>query len=86
MSAKRVRFTYDIKFGKQEEKEAFVKRLEDVRSLLSGRWGADLDNLGLMSAMFDLVEATFPARHSAGNERQTPRSFLRNNGKLFSPS
>ena len=40
-----------------------------------------MDNLGMMSAMFDMVEGVVPPAPSAGNERQTTLSFLRSSGE-----
>ena len=80
---KRVRYTFDIHFSAEAEKDAFIKRLSSVRTLLSmGESNAAMDNFGMMSAMFDLVEGFVPSAPSAGNERQTTRSFMRSNGKL----
>ena len=53
---KRVRYTLDIHFRDGAEKDAFVKRLGTVRSLLSSGNASSVDNFGLMSAMFDIVE------------------------------
>ena len=79
---KRVRYTFDIHFSAEAEKDAFVRRLSSVRALLSGREGiSTMDNLGMMSAMFDMVEGVVPPAPSAGNERQTTLSFLRSSGE-----
>ena len=81
---KRVRHTFDIHFSAEAEKDAFVRRLSSVRALLSGREGiSTMDNLGMMSAMFDMVEGVVPPAPapSAGNERQTTMSFLRSSGE-----
>ena len=80
---KRVCYTLDIHFGVEEEKEAFVRRLKVVRALISGEQGVlAVDNLGLMSAMFDVVEAAMPQASSAGNKQESVQSFMRNNGKF----
>ncbi|XP_019856532.1 PREDICTED: uncharacterized protein LOC109585045 [Amphimedon queenslandica] len=52
-SGTRIRMTFNIEFQSVAEKGAFSRRLEDVRSLLSKN---KLDNFGLMTAMFDVVE------------------------------
>ena len=43
MSRKRVRYTFDVHFGSQEEKVAFVCRLKRVRELLSPEDGPPLE-------------------------------------------
>lgn len=81
-SGKRVRYTLDIHFSVEAEKDAFKRRLSSVRALLSGGESvASIDNYGLMSAMFDIVEGTVSPTSSAGNSRQITRSFMRNSGK-----
>ena len=69
-------------FGTEAEREAFIRRLGSIRALLSGGEGTvGIDNFGLMSAMFDIVEGVVPTA-SAGNERQNVyQSFLRDSGK-----
>ena len=58
---KRVRYTLDVHFSCEVEKDAFVRRLKSVRVLLSGEENlAAIDNFGLMSAMFDIVEGVVP--------------------------
>ena len=53
-----------------------------MRALLSGREGiSTMDNLGMMSAMFDMVEGVVPPAPSMGNECQTTMSFLRSSGE-----
>lgn len=79
---KRVRYTLDVHFAVEAEKAAFVSRLQGVRGLLSG--GEGMDNFGVMSAMFDMVERTIPPTSNAGNERQSSQSFMRDSGKLLS--
>ena len=60
----------------EAEKDVFVRRLSSVRTLLSGDDSmASINNFGLMSAMFDIVEAVVPPSPMAGNERQTTLSF-----------
>lgn len=79
---KRVRYTLDVHFSVEAEKDAFVRRLGAVRKLLSGDESMlSIDNYGLMSAMFDIVEGIVSPDPSAGNERQNTQSFMRNCGK-----
>ena len=80
---KRIRYTLDIHFGLEAEKDVFLKRLSAVRDILSGGESlASIDNFGLMSAMFDIVEG-LGGIPSAGNERQSVQSFMRDSGKLL---
>ena len=66
---KRVRFTaaIDVALPNKEARKAFKDRLTSVRDLLSPPGGPKLDNLGLMTALFDLAEASRPntAIHSS---------------------
>lgn len=87
---KRVRYDLDIQFSVEAEKDAFVKRLKAVRALISGGEGVRaVDNFGLMSAMFDIVEATIPQQgtSSTGDRRESSssqiQSFMRNSGKCL---
>lgn len=79
---KRPRFTLQATFTSAEEKDAFVRRFEDVCKLLQPVGAPPLDNHGLLCAMLDAVERTrqtpFPG---AGDEPVETRSFLRNSGK-----
>jgi len=53
---KRVRYTLELHFSGEEEREAFSRRLSAVRQLLSPPGVARVDNTALMSALFDAVE------------------------------
>ena len=76
-----MRYTLDIHFSVEAEKDAFLRRLSSVRELLSGGEGlAAIDNYGLMSAMFDIVEGMEHSTSTPGNSRQVT-SFMRSNGK-----
>ena len=64
-----MRYTLDIHFSVEAEKDVFLKRLRCVRALLSGEESvAAIDNFGLLSAMFDIVEGVVPSDQTAGNE------------------
>lgn len=76
-SRKRVRYTLDVHFSSQEEKEAFVRRLKSVRELLTPAGCPPMDNHGLMSALFDAVEESSPQH----DERVESNCFLSNSGK-----
>ena len=56
----RVRLSFSIDFDNYASKSAFGNRLEYIRSLLIPTGQRNLDNHGLMDAMFDLVEQVFP--------------------------
>ena len=76
----RVRHSLVVYFDSPAGKSAFQGRLEQVRSLLSQPGQPDLDNYGLMTAMFDLIERYTP--FLPGDEQEAPvQSFNRNSGK-----
>ena len=56
----RVRLSLGVEFG-QAAKSAFSSRLEYIRSLLTPPGLRSLDNHGLLSALFDLVEGSVPS-------------------------
>ena len=69
-------------FDSQSVRLSFKERLEHVRSRLTEVGQPTLDNYGLMSAMFDLVERCTPS--FPGNERASAvQSFNRNSGKCY---
>ena len=81
VSRKRVRYTLDVHFSTQEEKETFVRRLKSVRELLTPAGCAPMDNHSLMSAMFDAVEGRLHSTsQSAQDERIDSKCFLSNSG------
>ena len=53
-----IRFTMDVALSSDEARTAFKNRLSSVRDLLSPPGGPTLDNLGLMTALFDLDDPT----------------------------
>ena len=55
--SKRVRYTIDVTFGSEQEKNEFAARLNVVRDLLTPRGSARLDNQTLMRALFDCAQA-----------------------------
>ena len=75
----RVRYSLEINFCYEAEREAFVKRLADIRQSLSPP-GSVLDNSTLMSALFDAADKGQGPFQSA--QPVAGRSFLRNSGKL----
>ena len=54
---KRVRYTFDIHFNNTVDKEAFTKRLGEVRQALTPPGHQLLDNYGVMMKLFDIVES-----------------------------
>ena len=50
---KRVRLSLMIDFDSQEGKNVFKRRLDHVKKVLTPAGQSDLDNYGLMSAIFD---------------------------------
>ena len=54
----RVRLSLGVEFDNLAAKAAFTSRFEYVRSLLTPAGQRSIDNLGLLSALFDLVEGS----------------------------
>ncbi len=83
MASQRNRFRHSlvVNFDNQAAKAALA---EHVRSVLSPAGQPTLDNAGLMSAMFDLVEQLMPAPY-AGSPSVVParQSFNKDSGKLL---
>ena len=82
---KRVRYTLELHFSGEEERDAFSKRLMSaVRQLLSPTGAARVDNTALMSALFDAVEKTSASSPTASAESSLSSScssFQRNSGE-----
>lgn len=74
---KRVRFTLDINFGSEAEKDAFSTRLSAVREQLTPRGAHVLNNLELMQALFSLASSSSTEE---GQQCPSSGSFLRNSG------
>ena len=72
---KRTRFGFDIKFRTEEDKKAFVTRLESIRDLMTPSGSAPTDNNALMYALFDMAENLQAARRSSSHTH-TVGSFL----------
>ena len=79
-SRKRVRYTFDVHFTSQGEKDAFLRRLKNVRELLTPAGSPSLDNCSLFSALCDSFEGASqtaaPAVTDSSTEPST-KSFLR---------
>lgn len=79
---KRERYSFDLSFATLEEKEAFLKRLQNVRKLMTPAGASLLVNQDLVYALLDLAESgSHPTSdpHSA-NAGPATKSFMRNGG------
>ena len=78
----RVRLSLGVEFDNLAAKAAFTSRFEYVRSLLTPAGQRSIDNLGLLSALFDLVEGSVlpslpvVSRALSGQLPGTSRSLL----------
>ena len=79
-SRRRIRYTLDVHFNTQEDKEAFLLRLKGVRERLSPVGCPPMDNHGLLSAMCDAVEES-TSQSVQTDEAITSSSFMSNSGK-----
>ena len=81
----RVRHSLVVNFDSQAGRQAFKTRIEHVGTLLTPTREPNLDNNGLMTAMFDLVERFAPI--FPGSERASAvQSFNRDSGKCLATS
>ncbi len=74
-SRKRVRYSFDVHFVRIEEREAFLEKCKTVRQRLTPAGSPLLDNYNILLDGF-IDEASSTAVVS------TPRSMMRNSGKL----
>ena len=78
---KRVRFTLDLNFTSDAEKDAFCGRLSAARDQITPSGSHTLNNRELLSALFDLVD-----KHSHSTQPSvqcaSTGSFLKNAGKI----
>ena len=76
------RYSFDVHFVSEEEKEAFIARLKSVRQLLTPAESRPIDNCSLLNALFDAAEGhasqPMPTSQSVPSG---PKSFMRDNGK-----
>ena len=70
-------FDLQVRFNSTEEIEAFMKRLDNIRSILTPGNSSSIDNCGLMVAMFDAVEKNVEEPSTL----DLKQSFMRNSGK-----
>ena len=75
------RYTFDVHFASEEEKEAFTTRLKSVRQLLTPEGSRSIDNYSLFNALFAAVEGASQPTSDSG---PSTRSFMRNNGMFNS--
>ena len=80
------RYHLQVNFGSDEEMQAFKARLNRVRKLVSPGDGGEVDNIGLLGAMMDVVESK-SSTHDQRSSSSTGvaagvamQSFLRNSG------
>ena len=78
---KRVRYTFDVCFSSQQQKDDFKAGLTAVRDLLSPQGVPKLDNHSLMMALFELAEAPRARQSGATETLSGSCSFLPNSGK-----
>ena len=81
---KRVRYTVDINFASEAEKDSFSIKLGEVRSKLTPRGSHSLSNKDLLLALFDLVGST-PTESTGAPQQEHQQcppggTFLRNSG------
>lgn len=77
---KRIRYTFDVSFTSQQQKDDFKARLSSVRDLLSPQGGSNLDNLSLMTVLFALAEAHHGRRRVTMETPSHSHFFLPNSG------
>ena len=73
-SRRQIRYTLDVHFNTQEDKEAFLLRLKGVREPVGC---PQMDNHGLLSAMCDAVEES-TSQSVQTDEAITSSSFMSN--------
>ena len=79
---KRVRYTFDVHFTSQDEKDAFLVKLKSVRQKLTPPGSPSLDNCSLFSVLCDAVLTDAPSTSDPAAEGSS-QSFMRNSGKLI---
>ena len=78
------RYSFDIHFVSEEEKEVFLARLKSVRQLLTPAESCPIDNCSLLNVLFDAAEgrASQPtSQNESGSIPSGLKSFVRDNGK-----
>ena len=73
------RYTLDVHFASEQEKEAFTERLKAVRQLLTPAGSRPIDNCSLLNALFDAAEGAGVLQPTAGGS--SSKSFMRYNGE-----
>ena len=76
-----MRYTFDVHFASQEEKDAFLRRLKCVRQKLTLPGSPPLDNYSLFSILCDAVEADSPST-SAHADEASSKFFMSNSGEF----
>lgn len=79
---KRVRFTMDVNFTSEAEKDAFCGRLSAVRDKLTPSGSQALNYYELLLALFDLAGKHTPTSTLPSQQCRSSGSFLKNAGQL----
>ena len=81
-----MRYHLQVIFGSDEEMQAFKARIKRVRKLVSPGDGGEVENVGLLGAMMDVVESKSSTRDQRSSSLTgvaagvAMQSFLRNSG------
>ena len=75
----RVRFTIDVNFCNEAEKDAFSARLSEVRARLTPRGAHALNNYEIMLGLFELAGEQ-PTNQPEAPPHPSTGTFLRNSG------
>ena len=78
-----MRYTMDVHFVDEEEKQAFLGHLKHVRELLKPPGSPLLDNFSLLSTLCASVEGDPDHSHPPPTPVTAIRSFMSNNGKQY---
>ena len=82
--AVKVKFNLEMKFSSVQEKEAFKTRLSQVCDLLTPPGSSKpLDNLSLLSEMFEAVESRIQQEHTEHCVDRCTMSFMRHNSEVL---
>ena len=78
---KRVRYTFDIQFTSQEEKETFQRRLKSIRERLTPTGSPSLiDNHSLMTSCLDAIDRETTVSATVDESTPVTKSLMRNSG------
>ena len=80
------RFSLDVRFSTESEKEAFIARLTSVRDLFSPEGGEKVHNYELLSQLFSLAETrplSRPSQAVVSPQSSSTTNMLAANGEMF---